>query len=81
MPTDPSPPPPELRESCTECERLRKEQERLKQSHDAAILQLNAAAPGGNQGHFMTMKTLVEEAKVDLDAIDAEVARHQRTHA
>jgi hypothetical protein len=66
---------------CPECERLRVERERWKRAYELANLNLTAAATSADRGQFMILKTLADEAKLDLDLVDAEIAQHRDRHA
>jgi hypothetical protein len=65
---------------CAECERLRVERERRKRIHELANLNMNAAATSTDRGQFMILKTLADEAKVDLELVDAEIMQHRASH-
>jgi hypothetical protein len=62
---------------CVECERLRVERESWKHAHELANLNLNAVATSADRGHFMILKTLTDEAKLDLDLVDEQIAQHR----
>jgi hypothetical protein len=65
---------------CAECERLRVERELRKRACELANLNLSAAATSADRGQFMILKTLADEAKVDLDLVDAEIMQHRTGH-
>jgi hypothetical protein len=65
---------------CTECERLLAERERMKHPYDLAAAEVRTA-DGRGAGEYLIMKTLAEEAKVDLDLVETEMVRHQDSHA
>ena len=58
---------------CIECERLRVERELRKRAYQLANLNLSAAATSADRGRFMILKTLADEAKVDLDRANADI--------
>ena len=65
---------------CLECERLGIMRESRRRIWELATLRLNAAATSGDSAQFMRLKTLADEAKLDLELADAEIAQHQARH-
>ncbi len=65
---------------CAECERLRAERERRTRDYELASLYLSAAATSTDSGRFMILKTLAEEARLDLDLVDTEIEQHRNRH-
>ena len=61
---------------CSKCDQLGAEHKRLKQCHELASLNLQGVAPNIDQGRFMTLKTLVDEARIDLELVETEIMRH-----
>ena len=66
---------------CADCTRLIANRARRLHLHQLATFKLNIAATTADQAHFMVLKTLADEAKFDLDAVDSEIVRHQDRHA
>ena len=64
---------------CATCERLGTQHNRLKRTHDMANISLTGAATGTDQGRFMTLKTLADEAQIDLELLETEIMRHLST--
>ena len=68
---------------CPECERLRIERDTRKRIYELASRKLDAAAARGDSdsGHYIRLNTLTAEARLDLDQLDAELAKHQGRHS
>lgn len=65
------------RVKCTECDRLRIERENKKSLYELAIRNLHAAAPRTPLEQYTRLKKLADEAKRDLDLVNAEITQHQ----
>lgn len=65
---------------CPECERLSAERECLQRIFDLAVSNLKAADDLEKEP-LLRLKAIADEAKVDLDRIDADIARHRGNHA
>jgi hypothetical protein len=65
---------------CPECRRLKAERAARELDYTMTILRMNAAACDGS-GTYMILKTLADEAGLDLRLTDTEIAQHQDRHA
>jgi hypothetical protein len=65
---------------CANCERLRGEHERLKRLQESAVDQLNAAVGKSDTAQFMRLKTMADEASLDVDLVETEILQHQEKH-
>ena len=65
---------------CTQCERLRADHKRLEQTYRLASLNMSAAATNTDQGQFMLLKTLADEARIDLELAESEMMQHRDRH-
>jgi hypothetical protein len=66
---------------CTKCEKLGAERKRLKHAYESACLNLRSSATRRDQARFMTLKTLTDEAQIDLELVETEISLHQALHA
>lgn len=62
-----------------ESNRLMAECQHRKRIYEYAALKMMSAATSADCAQFMILKTLADEAKLDLDRAEAEITQHQET--
>jgi hypothetical protein len=65
---------------CAECARLKARREALESRHAKAMALLSASTISGIVGDFLETRRAADQAKLDLDSLDAEIAQHQSGH-
>jgi hypothetical protein len=65
---------------CAQCERLRRERDRLETAYQMALKTIRDN-PNGDTRQVMLLRAMAQEAKIDLDAANTELWRHQDRHA
>jgi hypothetical protein len=66
---------------CAECARLKTRREELESRQAKAMAMLSTSTIGGIVGDFLETRKAADQAQLDLDSLDAEIAQHQNSHA
>ena len=64
---------------CPECERLTAQRERLRYIYALAAANVRPSV-GSSAGQYMLLKTLADEAQVDLELAETELQQHLSRH-
>jgi hypothetical protein len=65
--------------ACAQCERLRRDRDRMELAHRMALNTIRDNPTGDNR-QVMLLRAMAHEAKIDLDAANATLRRHQDGH-
>jgi hypothetical protein len=66
---------------CAECKRLIIKRECLKRVYERAALDMKTGVMSAQRREYIRLKTLADEAWVDLELTETEIIQHQDTHA
>lgn len=69
------------RMECAECARLKARREALESRHAKAMAVLSASTISGIVGDFLETHKAADQAKFDLESLDAEIVQHRNGHS